>query len=229
MRNLLWAIKASALLLAAMFVSASFAHAQIVSISNNQSQSGSCSSGVGPGGTLCASSSNPFLLSDIENGSEVLTIPNTSSTPVWYVDDNISGTLSSLTLIFDGALASNANLQCNFGGGESGTCTVDGVTNGLSNPIFSGDLPATITFSGLSLTDGTYFEISTASFAAAGQDYGCVAGKTVAPGSKGGTTSCASVSAPEPGMWSMLAMSLLFITLISFRRLFRVSNVTPNP
>jgi hypothetical protein len=222
MRNALRAIKASALLLAAIFVSASFAHAQIVSIANNQGQSGLCSSGVGPGGTLCATSSSPFLLSAIENGTEVLTIPNTSSTPAWYVQDNVTGTLTSVTFVFDGNLASNANLQCNFGGGESGTCTVDGVTNGLSNPIPSGDLPATITFSGLTLTDGTYFEIGTASFAAAGQDYGCVAGTAVAPGSSAGSTTCASVTvtAPEPGMWSMVAMSLLFFILIGFLRVF---------
>ena len=133
MHNLVRVTRVS-VLLAAVLLAASFAHAQIVSIANNQGQSGTCSSGVGPGGTICATSTSPFLLSDIENGTEVLTIPNTSSTPVWYVQDNIPGTLPSLSLILDGSLASNANLFCNFGGGESGMCSVDGVSGGLSNP-----------------------------------------------------------------------------------------------
>lgn len=215
MYNLRRAISVSALLLAGVLMAASGTHAQIVSIANNQGQSGTCTSGVGPGGTICATSSTPFLLSDIENGTEVLTIPDTSSTPVFYVEDNIPGTLPSLSLIFDGSLASNANLQCNFGGGESGTCNVDGVPNGLNNPIPASDFPATITFSGLSIPDGTFFEIGTASFAHAGQDFGCLAGVPIA---SGGST-CTPVASPEPSTPSMLLMAvLLFGTWIGFRR-----------
>jgi len=215
MRNSLRAAGLCTVLLVSVLMAASGTHAQIVSIANNQGQSGTCTSGVGPGGTLCATSTNPFLLSDIKNGSEVLTIPDTSSTPVFYVEDNIPGTLSSFSLIFDGSLASNANLQCNFGGGESGTCTVDGVLGGLSNPIPAGDFPATITFSGLSIADGTFFEIGTASFAHAGQDFGCLAGVPIA---SGGST-CTPVAAPEPSTPSMLLIAgLLFGTAIVTRR-----------
>jgi|SRR5580704_6077041 hypothetical protein len=215
MHNLRRAISVSALLLAGVLMAASGAHAQIVSIANNQGQSGTCTSGVGPGGTLCATSTSPFLLSDIENGSEVLTIPDTSSTPVWYVQDNIAGTLPSFSLIFDGSLASNANLQCNFGGGESGTCSVDGVTGGLNNPIPAGDIPALIKFSGLSIPSGSYFEITTASFAHNGQDFGCLAGVPIA---SGGST-CTPVASPEPSTPGMLLMAgLVFGTWIGFRR-----------
>ncbi|HEY4948882.1 MAG TPA: hypothetical protein VIH88_00985 [Candidatus Acidoferrales bacterium] len=220
MQDLRSAITVSALLLAGVLMGASGAHAQIVSIANNQGQSGTCTSGVGPGGTLCATSTTPFLLSDLENGTEVLTIPNTSSTPVFYVEDNLPGTLSSLSLIFDGSLASNANLQCNFGGGESGLCNVDGVSGGLSNPIPAGDFPATITFSGISIPDGTFFEIGTASFAHAGQDFGCLAGTPIAPGSSGGTSTCTPVAAPEPSTPSMLLLAgLLFGAWIGFRQI----------
>ena len=166
------------------------------------------------------STNTPYLLTDIENGSEVLTIPNTSSTPSWYVENNTGSTVTSISLVFDGSLASNGNLQCNFGGGESGTCTVDGVTNGLNNPIPSGDFPATITFSGLNIANDTFFEINTASFAAAGQDYGCLAGTGVAPGSSSGTTTCTPVSTPEPSALSLLALAGLFFgAAIGFRQL----------
>lgn len=213
-----------ALVLFAVLMAASSADAQIVSIANNQGQGG-CTSSGGPGGTLCFSTSppNPFLLSDIENGTEVLTIPNTSSTPEWYVENNTGSTVTKLSLIFDGSLASNANLQCNFGGGESGTCSVDGVTNGLNNPIPSGDIPATIIFDitnpSQDIANGEFFEINTASFAHSGQDFGCLAGTAIGPGSSSGTTTCTPVSTPEPTTLSMVVLAgLLFGTAIGFRR-----------
>jgi len=221
MRNLLRPLSICALLLVAIFIAASSADAQIIQLSNNQGQGGCSSSGTGPGGTLCVGPNTPYLLSDIDDGAEVLTIPNTSSTPTWYVENDTGSAVTSVSLIFDGTLASNANLQCNFGGGESGTCKVDGVTNGLNNPIPIGDIPANITFSLTgSIANDSYFEINTASFAAAGQDYGCLSGVAVAPGSTSGTTSCSPTGVPESGTLTDLAFAgLLFGTWLALRRI----------
>jgi hypothetical protein len=201
-------------LLFAVVMATSLADAQIVQLANNQN---GCAANGNPA-CFNYATNTPYLLTDILNGSEVLTIPNSSSTPSWFVQNNTSGAVTSLTLIFDGSLASNANLQCNFGGGESGACTVDGVANGI-NQIPSSDLPATITFSGLDIAAGTDFEINTASFAASGQDYGCLAGVATAPGMSGGTSSCTPTSTPEPSTVSMVVFGgLLLGTGFAFRR-----------
>lgn len=211
MRN---SLKIAGLLAALLFMTLmapSFASAQIVSLANNQGQSGTCVGGVGPGGTICAGPTTPFSLKDIDNGSEVLTIPDTSSTPEWYVKNDTGGSVSTVTLIFDGDLASNANLQCNFGGGVSGNCFVDGTKNGLNNPIPSGDIPVTIQFDlTTGLPSGEFFEINTASFAHAGQDFGCLAGTPIAP-SNGTTCQAAPPPAPEPATLSLLLSAMLIL------------------
>lgn len=189
----------------ATFLVASTASAQIIQLANNQNN---CAANGNPA-CFNYATDTPYSLTDILNGSEVLTIPNTSSTPSWFVKNDTGGTVMSISLIFDGNLASNANLQCNFGGGVSGTCYVDGVRNGLNNPIPSGDLPATIDFTGINIGAGSNFEINTASFAAAGQDYGCLAGVGVAPGSSSGRTTCTPTSMAEPGVLTLLFPGLI--------------------
>jgi hypothetical protein len=193
-----------ALLLSAV-LGASSASAQIIQLANNQNN---CAANGNPA-CFDYATDTPYSLTDILNGSEVLTILNNSTTPSWFIQNDTGATVHSISLIFDGHLASNANLQCNFGGGESGSCYVDGIKNGLSNPIPAGDLPATIQFTGLSIGAGTDFEIVSASFAHSGQDYGCIAGVAIAPGNTNGVTTCTPTSMPEPGVLTLLLPGLM--------------------
>jgi len=174
------------LLVAAVFAGGQFAAAQIVSINGDQTNPANCGSG-----NIVCNGNTPFLLSQVLNGTTPLSIP-ANSTPEFMIEDDLGGTLSSLTLVFTGSLASNANINCQVNGWPSNqgyqspfgnqNCTV----NGLLQHGPMGQTPDTIFWSEGSggtagLTDGELFDVNTASFAHAGQDHGELTGAQQVP------------------------------------------------
>jgi hypothetical protein len=157
----------------------SFAAADIVAIDGSQTNTSSC----GSGSNVCLSGDNPFFLSDVLNGSTPLVIPP-NGTPNFLVEDDLNGTQTSLTLVFTGSLASNASISCQVSGWsatttpfDQSTCTVDGDKGtgpeGLTTPqtIVWTEGPGDV-----GLSKGEIFDVRTASFAHAGQDFGKLSG-----------------------------------------------------
>jgi len=173
MQNPLRLVRVCAPLVLAMFLAAPFAQAQIVSIQNPTS--------CGPS-SQCLNG-NPYGLSGILNGSTTLTIPP-NGTPGWLVTNNTGSTITTITLVYSGSLASNAQMNCQANGAFAGgnwTCTVNGFPNGTNKP---GSGPITITWTaapGQGIASGATFDLNTASFAAAGQDTGTLSGPTSTP------------------------------------------------
>ncbi len=161
-------------------------------------------SGTPPGGTICTNGSGgllgsggtPLSLSGIENGSIVLqAVIGTQTSPVYEVINDTGTTITSFSFVFTGTLPSNQFLDCQTNGGFSGaSCTISGAsgtvgTNAQYGP--NGKLPATITFSGLNITNGSTFDIVFSSFA------------------NGASGSMTGVSVPEPGTLLLLAFGLV--------------------
>ena len=190
MHSLLRVAKVCVPLLLALFLAAPLADAQNVS-TQNATACGPSSQCVG---------TTPYSLADILNGSEVLTIPPNGS-PGWLVVNDTGSALTSLKLIFNGTFASNAQLNCQSNGAFAGgdwTCTVNGTSNGIKSP---GDTD-TITWTfvkGNGIASGEDFDITTSSFAAAGQDTGCLSG----------TGSCIPTRTPEPSALTLLLAGLV--------------------
>jgi hypothetical protein len=189
------------------------AGAQILAIDGSATNVSNC----GQGGQFCNGSS-PFDLSNVQNGSTPLVIPPNTSGEFLILDDD-PGTLASLTLEFEGSLASNASMSCQVSGWPStqgtesfqqpfsqSTCTVNGVTG--KGP--DGVTPDTIIWSEgaggtAGLTDGELFDLRFASFAHAGADHGSVVG------------------VPEPGSLGLLAVGLVSFLGVIRRRVVRLS------
>jgi hypothetical protein len=171
-------VKRSCLVAAALFAlyvapPVATARADIIKIQNPGSP---CSAGT------CTAGGVPFSLTDIENGTQTLT-DSGSASPTYIVKDDISGTITSISIALTGTIASNQFLTIQFGGGISGTatlspndvnCTTCGGNDGHADffdPSPGGNgstqVPVTdvFTWSGISLTNGTVFEIQFSSFA----------------------------------------------------------------
>jgi hypothetical protein len=102
---------------------------------------------------------------------------------------NDLGSLTSLSLVFTGSLASNANIQCQVSGWSASqtpfaqnTCTVDGSVGTGPNGLTT---PQTILWSegtgDVGLSNGELFDVRTASFAHSGQDFGHLSGAVPEP------------------------------------------------
>jgi hypothetical protein len=194
-------------------VFAHFAVADIVAIDGSGVNTSQC----GSGSTVCLSGHNPFLLSDVLNGSTPLVIP-ANGTPQFIVKDDLAGTQSSLTLLFTGSLANNASISCQVSGWPStqgatsfatpfdqNTCKVDGVTGtgpqGLTTPqkiVWTEGAGGSA-----GLTNGELFDVRTASFAHAGQDFGNLTG-----------------AVPEPTGVSLLALMVIGVAGLLRRKVF---------
>jgi hypothetical protein len=91
------------------------ARADIIKIQNPGS---TCSDGTCNGGV-------PFSLTGIENGTQSLTIGGSvGSAATYIVQDDIAGSITSVSIVLTGTVASNQFLDIQFGGGFSGTCTL---------------------------------------------------------------------------------------------------------
>jgi hypothetical protein len=175
------------------------------------------------GGVHCAAAPNvPFSLTGILNGTLPLFVGN-STTPSWNVINDTGTALSSLTLFYSGALASNANLNpSNQGGSPFNTCVavsfsgmVANNCGSLSSPV---SLPATLTWSGgAGIPIGGTFNINTASFAHAGQDAGCISGTDDCLPEPTPTPTPPPVS--EPGTLTLLGTAMLGMGAMLRRRL----------
>jgi hypothetical protein len=191
---------------------APFAVADIISIDGSETQTSQC----GSGSVVCLSGTNPFLLSDVLNGSTPLVIPP-NGTPHFLVKDDLPGVQSSLTLVFSGSLASNANIQCQVTGWPStqgsntfqspfGTnnCTVNGSTGTGPNGVTPDTIIWTEGSGGTAgLSQGELFDVRTASFAHAGQDFGHLTG-----------------AVPEPSGVSLLALIVIGVVGSLRRKVF---------
>jgi hypothetical protein len=128
----------------------------------------------------------PYSLTAIENGTQTLPIGgSTGSAATYIVQDDIVGTITTISFGWSGTIASNQFLTIQFGGGFSGTgslspndvsCTTCGGNDGHSNfynPDPGGNGSSQVaattafTWSGITpgITDGTVFEIQFSSFA----------------------------------------------------------------
>jgi len=196
-----------AIVLACSLVAATFAAADtigadpIIALAN---ATGPC--GPGPGGTICSGGTTAFQLSGIENGSIVLqAVVGTNTSPVYLVVNNTGKTVTSITLVFNGFLQSNQFLNCQSNGGFSGDpCTISPNNTSLGNGQPGGTgtngppavLPATFTWSGLSIPNGGTFDITFASF--------------------GNNASGTLAAVPEPSTLGLLATGLF--GLLGFTR-----------
>ena len=171
------------------------------------------------GGVHCNTGNTPFSVSLLLNGSIKLFVGN-SQTPSWNLINDTGGFLSSLTVFFNGMLASNADIDMQQTGGIFTACTSttgNNVVNSDSN-CGTGDitsdnpvLPVKLVWSGgTGLAAGATFNLSTASFAHAGQDQGCFSGNG----------SC-SVTKPEPNSLVMLGSGLAGLVWLG-RKVLRV-------
>ncbi len=159
--------------------------ADIVAIDGSQTNPANC--GSGPSGVVCFGGTTPFLLSQVLNGSTPLVI-GANDTPTFLVKDDLPGTLSSLTLFFTGALASNANIQCQVSGWsatqvpfDQNTCTVNGQLGTGPNGVVPETIVWTQGSGNFGLTNGELFDVRTASFAHSGADHGQLTGVVPEP------------------------------------------------
>ena len=160
------------------------------------------------GGVHCDVGNNPFSLSAVLNGTISLFIGN-SQTPSWNLVNDTGKLLSSLTLFYTGALATNSLIDMQISGTNIfQACTATTATGVVTSDANcgSGDvtaldpaLPLKMVWSGGTgvAADGV-FNVGTASFAHAGADTGCISGKP---------TSCQTV--PEPVSLSLISLGLL--------------------
>lgn len=181
--------------------SASAAHADIIKITSVQSCAViglDASPAASRNGVHCDTGNTPFSLNGILNGTLPLYVGN-SKTPSWNVINDTGSLLTSLTLYYSGALASNANIDMQISGTTifhaCAETTANNVTFSDAN-CGTGDiapspvaLPLKMVWSGgTGVAVGGTFNIKTASFAHAGQDAGCISG----------TADCQPAKVPEP-------------------------------
>jgi PEP-CTERM motif len=201
--------------LAVSGLAASSAKADIVSIT--QQTLSQC----GQGSIVCDGTS-AFSLTAIEDGSVQLLISN-SQTPSFVVVNDTGSTITDLTFDYFGVLASNANLNCQINGpaqSEFSSCTVTGVgSSGSGTTTLNGPItpPAVFNFiagSGTGIAAGADFDITTASFAHAGQDNGCLTGAAA-----GSCTPTTPPVVPEPSSLALFATGLCCVAGILRHRL----------
>jgi PEP-CTERM motif len=175
------------------------------------------------GGVHCNTGNTPFSLTGVLNGSLKLFVGN-SQTPSWNVVNDTGGLLTSLTLYYSGALASNAFIDMQVSGTTLfSSCVATTATNVVTSDsnCGSGDvtgnnpaLPVKLVWSGgTGVAAGGQFNIGTASFAHAGEDAGCISG----------TPNCQTV--PEPSSLTLVCVGFLGAALIARRRWARAVSV----
>ena len=167
-----------------------------------------------PGGTICSggsTSTTPFSLTAIENGTQTLLDPldptvtvGGSSVPTYLINNNTGKT--SFTLTFTGTLDFNAFLNCQVTGGSEG-CSIKGALGTVGTNVNYGP-PAgqttnwfpdvTVTFTGIPAGN---FDLTFASFAHAGTDAGTISG------------------VPEPSSFLLLATGLLGVLGFARRKM----------
>ena len=162
------------------------------------------------GGVHCNTGNTPFSLVGVLNGSLKLFVGD-SQTPSWNVINDTGSPLTSLTLYYSGALASNAFIDMQISGTnifQACAATTAALVVTSDANCGSGDvtgnapaLPLKMVWSGGTgvAVSGT-FNIGTASFAHAGEDAGCISG----------TPNCTSV--PEPSPVTLVVTGLLALT-----------------
>jgi hypothetical protein len=163
-----------------------------------------------PDGPDAGTTPDGFSLSALLNGSISLYVGN-SQTPSWNLINDTGAAVTSLTLYFGGELASNASIDMQQSGGiftqcastPAGGSTNSSATCGTSDKTpYDPSMPVALTWSGgTGLAAGQVFNISTASFAHAGQDYG----RFYSP-------------IPEPETYAMLGLGLGLLGWVMRRR-----------
>ena len=161
------------------------ANADIVSLGSAKSCSGQNDPACNHG--------QAYSLQSILNGTTSLSsfYSGTTTQGFYLVQNDVSNLLSSFSVTLTGsALPANHFLTCQVNGYFSGdTCSITGPsgtvgTGAQYGPI--GQLPATLTFSGLSLASGQEFEFTFASF---------------------GQNDTTTALVPEPPEWMLLLVS----------------------
>ena len=159
------------------------------------------------GGVHCLVGDLPISLTAVLNGLALFV--GVSQTPSWNLINDTGAALTSLTLVYSGALASNSFIDMQISGTNIfKACTATTATGVVTSDANcgSGDvtaldpaLPLKMVWSGGTgvAADGV-FNVGTASFAHAGADTGCISGKP---------TSCQTV--PEPVSLSLISLGLL--------------------
>jgi len=161
-------------------------------------------SGTAPGGTICSDGSGglqgtggvPFSLTGLENGTIVLqAVIGTQTAPVYEIINDTGATITSFSIVFTGTLPLNQFIDCQTNGGFSGAgCSITGPSGTVGkNAQYGpgGKFPATITFSGLNIANGSSFDLVFSSFA------------------NGASGSVTGVPVPEPGTLLFLACGLI--------------------
>jgi hypothetical protein len=166
-----------AILFSLAFLRVSSASAQIISVQNTGQSCSSVSSALAVNCT--------YNYSAINGGTNPLIIAGAAgSSGLYVVHNDTPNTVTSISFTWSGDMAQNQTMNCQFGGGESGTCSVtsggggsgSGTTKytlcpGQSNcdSSQSGSFliggTGTFSWSGFSVASGSNFDISFASWA----------------------------------------------------------------